>query len=144
VERRFLRGDTLVVDRYDPRGQPDTTPRPNALLALPHLGLEPERQARLARHLAERLAYPWGVATLPQTDTTFHPYLDAPAYYAPEEAAFAGTVWTWLAGPLASIMAQTGGAEHAWALMERQAALVTGAGVVGMIPDNLDAHPRGD
>jgi glycogen debranching enzyme len=131
-----------VVDRYDPRGEPDPSVTPNGLLALRTLDIDPARKASLTRGIAERLAYPWGVSTRPQNDSTFHPYLRAPEAYAETNATFGGAVWTWLSGPLASLMIETGATEHAWALVETTASLVEGAGVVGMIPDLLDAHPR--
>jgi glycogen debranching enzyme len=145
LRRRFPEryvADETVVDGYDRRGQPSAVARPNALLALARLDLPPEQRARLARALAAQLAYPWGVATRPQTDTLFHPFLDAPAYYSPDDARFNGPVWTWLTGPLVRILAETGAPALAYELLQNEAALVANRGVVGAIPDVLDAHPR--
>src|SRR5690606_30606726 len=138
---RFVAGDR-VVDGFDRRGAPSAVVRPNALLALARLDLPPEQKARLTRALAERLAYPWGVATRPQADTLFHPFLTAPAYYSPDDARLNGPVWTWLNGPLVRIMAETGAAAKAYELLENEARLVVERGVVGAVPDVLDAHPR--
>jgi hypothetical protein len=140
---RFVNGDRLV-DGYDRRGVPSAVIRPNALLALARLDLPAEQKARLARTLAADLAYPWGVATRPQSDTLFHPFVEAPAYYSPDDARFNGPVWTWLNGPLIALMAETGAADRAYELLEREAALVVNGDVVGAIPDVLDAHPRAD
>ena len=134
--------DGHVVDRYDPRGQPDMGLTPNAILALNEVDLDPAQEAALTRAIAERLVYPWGVSTRVQSDSTFHPFVRSPEAYPEAEAVFGGAVWTWLSGPLASQMVQTGGAEAAWELIERLAAHVEGSGVAGMIPDLLDAHPR--
>src|SRR5690606_6459639 len=126
------------------QGAPSEVVRPSALLALAQLDLPPEQKARLTRALAERLAYPHGVATRPQTDSLFYPFLDAPAYYSPDDARFNGPVWTWLSGPLIEVMAETGAAAKAYELLEAEAGLVVGRGVVGAIPDVLDAHPRAE
>ncbi len=140
-ENRFVL-DEHIVDRYDQRGQPDMAAAPNAVLALRDIDLDIDREARLTRAIAERLAYPWGVSTRVQSDSTFHPFVRAPEAYAESQAVFGGAVWTWLSGPLASQMVETGGTEPAWELIQRQANLVESTGVIGMIPDLLDAHPR--
>ena len=140
-EQRFI-ADGQIADRLDARGQRVSEVRPTALLALDDFDLAPEAKARLARSIAERLAYPYGVGTLPQTDSLFHPFLHEPAFYPEGAARFGGAVSTWLAGPLARLMAETGGAEPAWELTSAQAQLVTGRGVIGAIPEFLDAHPR--
>ncbi|NNF59066.1 MAG: hypothetical protein HKN04_12600 [Rhodothermaceae bacterium] len=138
---RFVSGET-VTDVIDRRGQRSTLLRPSAFVALDRLELPAEQKARLARTLAEQLAYPWGLATRPQSDSLFYPFLQAPAYYSPDEAAFNGLVWTWLSGPLISVMAETGAAAKAYELLEAEAGIVLNQGVVGAIPDVVDAHPR--
>lgn len=140
-ERRFVR-DGLVADRLD-RGVASTDVRPGGLLALARMdGLPADDRARLARALAERLVFPYGVASLAQSDSLFHPYLDAPAYYTTEAARANGAVWTWLSGPVAVLMAETGGAEPAARLVQSQAELLLDAGAVGAIPELVAGHPR--
>ena len=137
-ERDFVEGG-VVRDRLEGDGQL----RPSGLLALSLMdGLPAETRAQLARALAERLAFPYGVASLAQTDSLFHPYLEAPAYYTPESARANGAVWTWLAGPVATLMAETGGADPAAELLDAQARLLLDAGAVGAIPELVAGHPR--
>ncbi len=64
------------------RGAPDV--RPGGLLALARLrGAMPDaRRAALARPLAERLVFPYGVASLDQADSLFHPYVDSRGGYS--------------------------------------------------------------
>ena len=140
-ERRFVRaGD--VADRIE-RGRPAPDERPGGLLALALLdGLPREERGALAQRLAARLVFPYGVASLAQTDTLFRPYLEAPDYYAPEAARTGGAVWTWLAGPVATLFAETGGAAPAAELMRNQAELLLDRGVVGAIPELVAGHPR--
>ena len=139
--QRFL-SDSGIADRLDASGQPAGGVRPTGLLALSAFDLPAADKARLARGLAEQLAYPYGVGTLPQSDSLFHPFLREREFYPEGAARYGGVVSTWLAGPLARLMAETGGAEPAWELTQAQAQLVTGRGVVGAIPEFLDAHPR--
>ncbi len=140
-DRRFVR-DGLVADRVE-IGRAAEDLRPGGLLALAELdGLPAEARARYARTLAERLVFPYGVASLAQTDSTFHPYLDAPEFYTPESARSNGAVWTWLAGPVATLMAETGGAAPAAELIQSQAELLLDAGAVGAIPELVAGHPR--
>ncbi len=140
-QRRFVQGD-VVADRVDTGGA-STDVRPGGLLALAQLdGLPPADRARLARAMADRFVFPYGVASLAQTDSLFHPYLDAPAFYTPESARVNGAVWTWLSGPVATLMAETGGAAPAADLVRAQAELLLDAGAVGAIPELVAGHPR--
>ncbi|MDT7856294.1 amylo-alpha-1,6-glucosidase [Rubrivirga sp. S365] len=140
-QRRFVRaGD--VADRVD-GGRPAPGERPGGLLALALLdGLPTEERGALAQRLAERLVFPYGVASLAQTDTLFHPYLDAPDYYPAEAARTGGAVWTWLAGPVATLFAETGGAGAAAELMRNQTVLLLDRDVIGAIPELVAGHPR--
>ncbi len=140
-DQRFVRGGR-VADVVTPEGA-STEARPGGLLALALLsGLPAEQRGSLARDLAGQLVFPYGVASLAQTDSLFHPYLDAPAFYSPEAARTGGAVWTWLTGPVATLMAQTGGAAPAAELMQNQAALLLDQGVVGAIPELVSGHPH--
>ncbi len=138
---RFVR-DGQLIDRIDVAGQADLFLRPNGVLALRDLDLSLEEKARLTRALAERLAYSHGISTRAQADSLFYPYLNEPASYLTADALFNGPVWTWLNGPLISLMAETGAAELASEIFEKEAALVENVGMVGAIPENVDAHPR--
>ena len=136
---RFVR-DSLVADRVGGQG-PAPDLRPGGLLALTMLDELPGRDA-YARRLAERLVFPYGVASLAQGDSTFHPYLRVPGVYALDAARSSGAVWTWLAGPVATMMAEGGAVEPAYELARSQAELLLDRGVVGAIPELLDGHPR--
>ena len=140
-ERQFVRaGD--VSDRIE-GGRPAPGDRPGGLLALALLdGLPSSERGALAQRLGERLVFPYGVASLSQRDSLFRPYLDAPDYYDPEAARSGGAVWTWLAGPVATLFAETGGGAAAAELMQNQAQLLLDRGVVGAIPELVAGHPR--
>ena len=127
--------DGLVADRID--GSPARDVRPGGLL----IDAFPERAAR-ARRLADQLVLPYGVASLAPGDSTFHPYISAPGFYAAEAGRTQGAVWTWLAGPVATLMAETGGHQPAAELMGAQARLLLDRGVIGALPMLTDGHPR--
>jgi len=131
IDRRFGAGD-LVADRVEGLGQPMADVRPGGLLLLARVPALPRRAER-ARALAERLVYPYGVASLAQSDTLFSPWDDP--------AGTRGAVWTWLAGPTATLMAETGGAEPAAELLAAQAEILLTRGTVGALPERLAAHP---
>ena len=108
LQRRFERDfveDERIADVLTPTGAPSERLRPSGLLALRDFDLGPEAERRILRRTASGLAYPHGVATRSQTDSLFHPYLHADDYYEPDAARYEGTVWTWLGGPLASLLA---------------------------------------
>ena len=88
------------------------------------------------------MTYPWGVASLAQWDTQFHPQHENWHYYHKDDAYHNGTVWLWNNGIAMQRMIEYGQVESAWQLfqnMNRQA-LVEGA--VGSLSENADAHPR--
>jgi glycogen debranching enzyme len=142
-EGAFGRG-TLVADRLDAQQQPVPDLRPGGLLALARLrGAVPDaRRAALARPLAERLVFPWGVASLDQADSLFHPFVDGRGLYTLTAARTEGLVWTSHAGPVITLMAQTGGTVPAAELFAAQADLMLDRGVVGALPELVDANPR--
>ena len=137
--RFFLRGDE-IADRLRPDGTPDMTLRPNQMFAAPLLD-ERERDVMIAR-VVSRLTYPWGVASLAQDDSAFHPWHVAPQYYPKDAAYHNGTVWTWLQGPLISLLCGAGGEAIAWQLTEESVHLILDAGAAGTLPELLDALPR--
>ncbi len=129
---RVYGSDALVADRVEGVGQPTADVRPGGLLLLARVPALPRRAER-ARALGEQIVYPYGVASLAQTDTLFNPWED------PDGTR--GAVWTWLAGPTATLMAETGGAEPAAELLAAQADLMLERGTVGALPERLAAHP---
>ena len=142
-EGAFGRG-VLVADRLDAQQQPVPDLRPGGLLALARLrGAIPDaRRGALARPLAERLVFPWGVASLDQADSLFHPFVDGRGAYTLAAARTQGLVWTSHAGPVITLMAQTGGTVPAAELFAAQADLLLDRGTVGALPELVDGNPR--
>lgn len=131
----------MVYDHLNSDGTPDKQFRPNQLYCFEMIGDE-EFKKKVTRRCWEELTYPWGVASLAQWDTQFHPQHENWHYYHKDDAYHNGTVWLWNNGVAMQRMIEYGQVESAWQLfqnMNRQA-LVEGA--VGSLSENADAHPR--
>lgn len=131
----------MVYDHLNSDGTPDKQFRPNQLYCFEMIGDE-EFKKKVTRCCWEELTYPWGVASLAQWDTQFHPQHENWHYYHKDDAYHNGTVWLWNNGVAMQRMIEYGQVESAWQLfqnMNRQA-LVEGA--VGSLSENADAHPR--
>jgi glycogen debranching enzyme len=140
--RDFVRTDAAVIaDHLDAGGVANLQLRPNALFALSLLDDE-DLVARVLRRTWETLVYPWGVTTLDPRDPGFHPYHLAPGVYHKDAAYHNGAVWPWLNGIAMQRMLELGQVEPAWQLFQRMNTLVMTRGVVGGLPENLDAYPH--
>lgn len=102
-----------LADHLNPDNLPDPQIRPNSVFALTVPGgsraggnplLEPAQQEAVVRELMSNLVYPWGVASLAQSDSNFHPYHHYPPYYVPDAAYHNGIIWTWVNGPVISAL----------------------------------------
>ena len=140
-ERDFVRDDR-IADVLTASGAPSGEFRPSPLLALRDLDLDPETERRVLRRIASDLVYQHGVSTRLQTDSLFYPFLNEPDYYEAGAARYDGTVWTWLSGPLVSLLVDAGAADRAYDQTESLVHLILDRGVVGAAAENLDAHPH--
>ena len=129
-----------VADHVTAGGEPDHTLRPNVLFAA---SLLPDAEAAAVTARAwSRLVFPWGVATLDPADPGFHPYHVAPGCWHKDAAYHNGTVWPWLDGVFVDALVRFGQVESAWRLFEARSRLALERGVVGGLPETLDAYPR--
>jgi glycogen debranching enzyme len=133
-------GPVSVADHVTASGHADRSLRPNVLFALPLLP-EAEAAAVTAR-VWSTLVFPWGVATLDPADPGFHPYHVAPGCWHKDAAYHNGTVWPWLDGVFVDALLRFGQVEPAWRLFLARSRLALERGVVGGLPETLDAHPR--
>jgi glycogen debranching enzyme len=130
-----------IADHLDARDVPNEQVRPNALFSLQLLD-RPDDAARATWQAWAALAYPWGVATLDQGDPDFHPYHVAPEHYHKDAAYHNGAVWPWLNGIAMQRMIELGQVDLAWRLFTNSNEIVLERGVVGGLPENLDAYPH--
>ena len=131
----------IIYDHLNTDDTPDMQFRPNQLYCF-DLVKDDEFKQGVTRRCWEELVYPWGVASLAQWDSQFHPQHENWHYYHKDDAYHNGTVWLWNNGIAMQRMIEYGQIDLAWELfknMNRQA-LVEGA--VGSLSENADAHPR--
>jgi glycogen debranching enzyme len=129
-----------IADHVTAQGAADHTLRPNVLFAL---DLVPDGDAAwITAHAWRTLVFPWGVTTLDPADPGFHPYHFAPDCWHKDAAYHNGAVWPWLDGIAIERMVEFGQVEQAWQLFRARSRLALERGVVGGLPENLDAHPH--
>jgi hypothetical protein len=129
-----------IADHVTAQGVADHTLRPNVLFAL---DLVPAGDAAQITARAWRtLVFPWGVTTLDPADPGFHPFHFAPACWHKDAAYHNGAVWPWLDGIAIDRMVEFEQIEPAWQLFRARSRLALERGVVGGLPENLDAHPH--
>ncbi len=129
-----------IADHVTAQGVADHTLRPNVLFAL---DMVPATDAAtITAHAWRTLVFPWGVTTLDPADRGFHPFHLAPGCWHKDAAYHNGAVWPWLDGIAIDRMVEFGQVEPAWQLFHARSRLALERGVVGGLPENLDAYPH--
>ncbi len=129
-----------IADRLRSDGSRDMTLRPNQMFTAGLL--DDVERARMVDTVVSRLTYEYGVASLSQDDPGFHPWHEYPPFYPKDAAYHNGTVWTWLQGPLISLLCAGERRENAWTLTAGSIHLILDRGAAGTLPELLDALPR--
>ncbi len=142
VERYYDGERGMLIDHFDADDNADEQIRPNQFFALRAFDMPFATERAITRQAAERLVYAYGVSSLNQEDDGFHPYHEAPSLYPKDSAYHNGTIWTWLTGPLVSLMVEQGGAEQAYEQIEYLSRLCLERGAAGAIAENQDALPK--
>jgi len=144
------REKTRLADHLNEDNSPDSQIRPNSVFALTiprgsvsggNPLLEPAQQEAVLQELMSNLVYPWGVASLAQSDSSFHPYHHYPPYYVPDAAYHNGIIWTWVNGPLISVLLpyNTG---LAVSLLKEAARQILEEDAIGSYSELLESWPR--
>jgi hypothetical protein len=131
-------------DRLIQEDRPDTSTRPNQLFALtvPYSPLVPPViQSEVVKYVAQELVQPFGVLSLSPRDTAFHPHHMDPNY-PKDDAYHQGIVWVWLSGPAKTALRMEGRTELAIDIADYEARLMHERGLVGSLPELLDAKVR--
>lgn len=142
-EKFVQKGGNALYDHLNADGSGDTTIRPNQLFAL-WMVTDPSTRNRILRNVVEKLAYPWGVASLYQGDPNFHPFHHDEPYYVPDAAYHNGTVWTWLTGPLVSALTSAMEQDFAFESTMFLAGEMLDDKTAGTLPELFDAFPHED
>lgn len=132
-----------LYDHLNADDTPDTSKRPNQAFAvsLSKELLMPSKQGDVLRAVIVQTTYPWGVASLAQTDPNFHPYHQYRPYYPKDAAYHNGIIWTWLSGPVIDGLTRFGEIDHAYTLTEDLTEKILYRGMAGSIAEVTDAMP---
>ncbi|MCU7495534.1 MAG: hypothetical protein HF314_00975 [Ignavibacteria bacterium] len=134
----------IVYDRLTPDGAPDSTMRPNLFFALNEPAFFPDALSRLRilSRAVGSLVYPYGVLSLAQTDSNFHPFHQYPPYYVKDAAYHNGVMWQWNVGPVVQTLCSFGKQDMAWSLTKELTHEILERGAVGTLAELMDAMPR--
>ena len=133
--------NSMIYDHLNADGTPDVQFRPNQLYCF-DLVNDDEFKQRVTRRTWEELVYPWGVASLAQWDSQFHPQHENWHYYHKDDAYHNGTIWLWNNGMAMQRMIEYGQVDAAWELFKNMNRQALREGAVGSLSENADAHPR--
>ena len=141
-ERDFCnKADSYIYDHLNADGSPDLQFRPNQLYCF-DLVNDSDFKQKVTRRAWEELVYPWGVASLAQWDSQFHPQHENWHYYHKDDAYHNGTIWLWNNGIAMQRMIEYGQIDAAWELFKNMNRQALHEGAVGSLSENADAHPR--
>ena len=133
--------DSYIYDHINADGSPDLQFRPNQLYCF-DLVSDDDFKQKVTRRAWEELVYPWGVASLAQWDSQFHPQHENWHYYHKDDAYHNGTIWLWNNGIAMQRMIEYGQVDAAWELFKNMNRQALHEGAVGSLSENADAHPR--
>ena len=141
-ERDFCNKEgSYIYDHINADGSPDLQFRPNQLYCF-DLVSDDDFKQKVTRRTWEELVYPWGVASLAQWDSQFHPQHENWHYYHKDDAYHNGTIWLWNNGIAMQRMIEYGQVDAAWELFKNMNRQAMHEGAVGSLSENADAHPR--
>ena len=141
-ERDFCNKEgSYIYDHINADGSPDLQFRPNQLYCF-DLVSDDDFKQKVTRRTWEELVYPWGVASLAQWDSQFHPQHENWHYYHKDDAYHNGTIWIWNNGIAMQRMIEYGQVDAAWELFKNMNRQALHEGAVGSLSENADAHPR--
>ena len=133
--------ESYIYDHLNTDGSADVQFRPNQLYCFDLIGDDDFKQ-KVTRRTWEELVYPWGVASLAQWDSQFHPQHENWHYYHKDDAYHNGTIWLWNNGIAMQRMIEYGQIDAAWELFKNMNRQALHEGAVGSLAENADAHPR--
>ena len=135
------KAESYIYDHLNADGTPDFQFRPNQLFCFDLIS-DSDFKQKVTRRTWEELVYPWGVASLAQWDTQFHPQHENWHYHHKDDAYHNGTIWLWNNGIAMQRMIEYGQVDAAWELFKNMNRQALHEGAVGSLSENADAHPR--
>ena len=147
VEKNFNayfvdRENKLVYDHLNADGTPSHELRPNQLFCLDIINSEDIREA-MVKTVTANLIYEYGVGTLSQSDSNFHPFHHNEPYYVQDAAYHNGIVWTWLNGHAIYALTRNDEEDLTFKITKNMVHQILHRGCVGTLSELLDAQTRG-
>jgi len=126
----------------------DVSVRPNQLMTLTiptSQALVPEPIGlHIVKNSVEHLLFPWGICSLQQDHTEFHPYHDNRCEYHKDAAYHNGTIWGWNAGFTVGALTRYLQQDLAYELSKNLAHQILYHGHRGTMSENLDAYQESE
>ncbi len=129
-----------ITDRISKNEEKDTKNRPNQLYCYELIDNQ-ALKSLITKNIWSTLVYPWGVASLSQLDSDFHPYHEHWHYYHKDEAYHNGTIWLWNNGIAMQRMIETNQKDKAYQLFKNMNRHTLKTGAIGSLSENGDALP---
>ena len=146
VEKNFNkffvdRENKLVYDHLNADGSPSRELRPNQLFCLDIVNSEDIREA-MVKTVTSNLIYKYGVGTLSQSDSYFHPFHHDETHYVPDAAYHNGIVWTWLNGHAIYALTRNDEEDLSFTITKNMVHQILYRGCVGTLSEVVDAQTR--
>lgn len=132
----------IMADRVTEKGRADYKVRPNQLMVISvpfeDRLVDNTTEAYIVKNAVSELLYPYGIASLSQNDSYFHPYHEYKDYH--KDAAYHnGTVWGWNAGPTVTAMTRFNYTDLAYQLSQNLSHQILYQGCRGAMSEVMDA-----
>jgi len=146
VEKNFNRffvdrKNKLVFDHLNADGSPSRELRPNQLFCMDIVNSEDIRKA-MVKTVTKNLIYEYGVGTLSQSDSNFHPFHHYEPYYVQDAAYHNGIIWTWLNGHAIYALTRNDEEDLTFTITKNMVHQILYRGCVGTLSELLDAQTR--
>ena len=146
---KFFWDGEHIADHIDVQGKGDFRTRPNQLMLLTipfgDDSFIPETVAKkITGETVQELLFPYGICSLTQKDSYFHPYHDNCPLYHKDAAYHNGTIWGWNAGFTIGALCMTGHKNLAWEFTKNLADQILNMGCAGTMSENISAYPNSD
>lgn len=136
--------NNVLADRVSDTDQLDLSVRPNQLMTITipqgDALLSSERAQYIVKNSVNNLLFPWGICSLVQDHSEFHPYHDNQVMYHKDAAYHNGTIWGWNAGFTISALLKFNKVSMAYELSKNLANQMLHQGYRGTMSENLDAY----
>jgi len=145
IKKYFIdTANSIIYDHLNEDNSVDFQIRPNQFFLLNESDFfdSYETRLQLLSSAVSKLVYPYGVLSLSQEDSDFHPYHHYKPYYVQDAAYHNGLIWLWNFGPVISALQSFHFSDLAFTLTEELVRQTLNEGCIGALSELTDAFPR--